>query len=80
VQTEEGIRILTEKHYRLVAPDDLSEQEIEEYRKRTTYGGYCARSKGSNQMQNIGQALYFQFGGWGIAVWFYGFSNGLNNR
>jgi hypothetical protein len=35
-QTEEGIRILTEKHYRLVAPDELSEQEIEEYRKRAT--------------------------------------------
>lgn len=35
VQTEEGVRILAEKHYRLVAADDLSEQEIEEYRNRT---------------------------------------------
>jgi len=33
--TDEGIRVFAEKQYRLVHPDELSEQEIEEYRKRS---------------------------------------------
>lgn len=36
VLTEEGVRVASEKHYRLVHPDDLSDKEIEEYRKRTS--------------------------------------------
>ena len=32
--TEEGIRVSTEKHYRLVNPENLSEEELESYRKR----------------------------------------------
>lgn len=36
INTDEGARVLAEKHYRLVPPDELSEQEIEEYRKRGT--------------------------------------------
>jgi hypothetical protein len=31
---EHGIRIGSEKHYRLVPPDDLSEDELSSYRKR----------------------------------------------
>lgn len=31
--TEEGVKIFSEKHYRLVSPDDLSDKEIEEYRR-----------------------------------------------
>lgn len=34
VWTEEGVRVFSEKHYRLVPPDDLSDKEIEEYRQR----------------------------------------------
>jgi len=33
VLTEEGVRVSSEKHYHLVHPDDLSDKEIEEYRK-----------------------------------------------
>ncbi len=33
-QTSEGIRILEEKHYRLVSPDELSPEELESYRNR----------------------------------------------
>lgn len=36
VRTEEGVRVFSEKHYRLVPPDDLSEDEIAEYRKRAS--------------------------------------------
>jgi hypothetical protein len=32
--TEEGIRVSAEKHYRLVNPDELTEEELEAYRKR----------------------------------------------
>jgi hypothetical protein len=32
--TEEGIRVSAEKHYRLVDPEELSEEELEAYRKR----------------------------------------------
>ncbi len=31
-QTEEGLRISIEKHYRLVQPEDLSAEELESYR------------------------------------------------
>ena len=31
-QTEEGLRISVEKHYRLVQPEDLSPEELESYR------------------------------------------------
>ncbi|NPV55606.1 MAG: endonuclease [Anaerolineae bacterium] len=34
VLTDEGVRILTERHYLLVHPDDLSESEVREYRNR----------------------------------------------
>lgn len=34
VLTEEGVRISDERHYHLVASEDLSNQEIEEYRRR----------------------------------------------
>lgn len=34
VWTEEGVRALSERHYRLTLPDDLSDEEIEEYRRR----------------------------------------------
>ena len=33
-KTEDGIRVSAEKHYRLVNPDDLTEEELEAYRKR----------------------------------------------
>lgn len=33
-KTEEGIRVSTEKHYRLVNPEDLTAEELESYRKR----------------------------------------------
>jgi hypothetical protein len=33
-KTEDGIRVSTEKHYRLVNPDELTEEELEAYRKR----------------------------------------------
>jgi len=33
-QTEDSIAISSEKHYRLVDPDDLSPEELENYRKR----------------------------------------------
>jgi len=32
--TEEGIRVSAEKHYKLVNPDELTEEELEAYRKR----------------------------------------------
>jgi hypothetical protein len=32
--TVEGVRIVDEKHYRLVAPDDLSSDELEAYQQR----------------------------------------------
>jgi hypothetical protein len=33
-QTGDGIRICSEKHYRLVPPEELSAVELEEYRSR----------------------------------------------
>ncbi len=33
-ETEDGIRVLTEKHYKLVNPDELSPAELESYRTR----------------------------------------------
>lgn len=33
-ETEEGVGIVAEKHYLLVAPDDLSEEELTKYRER----------------------------------------------
>jgi hypothetical protein len=33
-KTEDGIRVSAEKHYRLVNPDELTEEELEAYRKR----------------------------------------------
>jgi len=33
-RTREGIRVSFEKHYRLVNPDELTEEELEAYRKR----------------------------------------------
>lgn len=33
-QTKEGIRVSTEKHYRLVPPEELTPQELENYRRR----------------------------------------------
>ena len=33
-QSRDGIRVSAEKHYRLVKPEDLSPEELEEYRKR----------------------------------------------
>jgi hypothetical protein len=33
-QTDDGIRISVERHYRLVHPEDLSPEELENYRKR----------------------------------------------
>lgn len=36
VWTEEGVRVFSEKHYRLVPPDDLSDKEIKEYRQLLT--------------------------------------------
>lgn len=33
-KTEEGIRVSAEKHYKLVNPDELTEEELEAYRKR----------------------------------------------
>jgi hypothetical protein len=35
VMAEDGVRISSEKHYRLVNPDELSDEEIKEYRKHT---------------------------------------------
>lgn len=34
VLTEEGVKVLSERHYRLVSPDEISENEIKEYRQR----------------------------------------------
>jgi hypothetical protein len=36
VLTEEGVRIAEERHYQLVPPDELSNEEIAEYRRRGT--------------------------------------------
>jgi hypothetical protein len=33
-RTEDGIRVSTEKHYRLVDPDNLTAEELESYRTR----------------------------------------------
>jgi len=33
-KTEEGIRVSAEKHYKLVNPDELTQEELEAYRKR----------------------------------------------
>jgi hypothetical protein len=38
VETGEGIRVISEKHYKLVHPDDLSEEEIEQYRIHGSHG------------------------------------------
>lgn len=34
VQTQEGIAVSSEKHYRLVHPEDLSPEELQDYRRR----------------------------------------------
>lgn len=34
-QTDRGIRIVNERHYRLVRPEDLSAEELETYQRRT---------------------------------------------
>jgi hypothetical protein len=34
-QTKEGVRVSAEKHYRLVEPEELSEEELQKYRRRT---------------------------------------------
>jgi hypothetical protein len=34
--TRKGIQIVSEKHYRLVNPDELSAEELAEYRRRRT--------------------------------------------
>jgi hypothetical protein len=34
-QTQEGIRVTTEKHYRLVRPEDLSPEELKSYQRRS---------------------------------------------
>jgi hypothetical protein len=36
VQTEEGVRVADERHYLLVHPDNLTTQELADYRKRTS--------------------------------------------
>jgi hypothetical protein len=36
VLTEEGVRIAEERHYQLVPPDELSNEEIAEYRRRSS--------------------------------------------
>lgn len=33
-QSDDGIKVSTEKHYKLVRPDELSPKELEDYRKR----------------------------------------------
>jgi len=33
-QTKEGIKVTSEKHYRLVRPDELSPEELESYNIR----------------------------------------------
>jgi hypothetical protein len=33
-QTEEGVRVSAERHYRLVHPENLSSEELDEYRRR----------------------------------------------
>lgn len=33
-QTAEGIAITTEKHYKLVAPENLSQEELQHYQTR----------------------------------------------
>lgn len=32
--TDEGLKIVTEKHYKLVSPNDLSQSELQDYRSR----------------------------------------------
>jgi hypothetical protein len=34
-ETPEGVRIRAEAHYRLVAPDEVSPEELRAYQKRT---------------------------------------------
>ena len=34
-ETDEGLRVSSEKHYRLVRPEDLSPEELETYRNRS---------------------------------------------
>jgi hypothetical protein len=36
VQTEEGVRVTSERHYRLVSPDEITTEELEEYRRHTS--------------------------------------------
>jgi len=33
-QTDDGVRVSAEKHYRLVSPEELTPEELENYRKR----------------------------------------------
>jgi hypothetical protein len=33
-QTADGVRISSEKHYRLVAPEEIDEKDLQSYRQR----------------------------------------------
>jgi hypothetical protein len=35
VMTQEGMKVSEEKHYRLVPPDELTQQELDSYRHRS---------------------------------------------
>ncbi len=36
LQTEEGVRVTSERHYRLAPPDEITAEELEEYRRHTS--------------------------------------------
>jgi len=35
-ETDRGIGVSTERHYRLVSPEEMTERDLEEYRKHST--------------------------------------------
>jgi hypothetical protein len=35
-QTETGVRISSERHYKLVAPDEVSDEDLRNYQQRTS--------------------------------------------
>jgi hypothetical protein len=35
-ETDKGIGVSTERHYRLVSPEEMTERDLEEYRKHST--------------------------------------------
>ena len=35
MENDEGVRVASEKHYKLVPPDDVSDADLEAYRWRT---------------------------------------------